>query len=40
MITESDTAKLIKKLKGSYSGMKHVTKKIYKNLTSKPNYKD
>ena len=40
MMTEGDTGKLIKKLKGSYSGMKYVAKKVYKNLTSKPNYKD
>jgi hypothetical protein len=40
MMTEGDTGKLIKKLKGSYSGMKYVVKKVYKNLTSKPNYKD
>jgi hypothetical protein len=39
-MTEGETGKLIKKLKGSYSGMKHVAKKVYKNLTSKPNYKD
>ena len=40
MMTKGDTGKLIKKLKGSYSGMKYVAKKVYKNLTSKPNYKD
>ena len=40
MMTEGDTGKLIKKLKGSYSGMKYVAKKVYKNLTNKPNYKD
>ena len=40
MMTKGDRGKLIKKLKGSYSGMKHVAKKVYKNLTSKPNYKD
>ena len=39
-MTEGETGKLIKKLKGSYSGMKYVAKKVYKNLTSKPNYKD
>ena len=39
-MTEGETGKLIKKLKGSYSGMKYVSKKVYKNLTSKPNYKD
>ena len=39
-MTEGETGKLVKKLKGSYSGMKHVAKKVYKNLTSKPNYKD
>ena len=39
-MTEGETGKLIKKLKGSYLGMKHVAKKVYKNLTSKPNYKD
>ena len=39
-MTEGETGKLVKKLKGSYSGMKYVAKKVYKNLTSKPNYKD
>ena len=39
-MTEGETGKLIKKLKGSYSGMKHVAKKVYKNLTNKPKYKD
>jgi len=40
MMTEGDTGKLIKKLKGSYSGMKYVAGKLYKNLTKKPDYKD
>ena len=31
MMTEGDTGKLIKKLKGSYEGMKYVGKKIYQN---------
>ena len=39
-MTEGETGKLVKKLKGSYSGIKYVAKKVYKNLTSKPNYKD
>ena len=39
-MTEGETGKLIKKLKGSYSGIKYVAKKVYKNLTNKPNYKD
>ena len=40
MMTEGDTGKLIKKLKGSYEGMKYVAGKLYKNLTKKPKYKD
>jgi len=40
MMTEGDTGKLVKKLQGSYSGMKYVAKKVYKNLTNKPKYKD
>ena len=40
MMTKGDTGKLIKKLKGSYEGMKYVGKKIYQNLKNKPKYKD